>query len=106
MATTVGAEPVVAVSSGGLKQREVFTDAPVNTASLSAPPVGAFGKPADAPVVPLPGIAPQGPAQAATFQGTPAAPATPEVEGALTKNHGLVVISEKVGDQRRYSIKA
>jgi hypothetical protein len=25
--------------------------------------------------------------------------------GSLTKNHGLVIISEKVGDQRRYSIK-
>lgn len=25
--------------------------------------------------------------------------------GALTKNHGLVVVSEKVGDERRYSIK-
>lgn len=25
--------------------------------------------------------------------------------GSLTKNHGLVITSEKVGDQRRYSIK-
>jgi len=26
--------------------------------------------------------------------------------GSLTKKHGLVVISEKVGDKRTYSIKA
>jgi hypothetical protein len=26
--------------------------------------------------------------------------------GSLTKNHGLVVISEKVGDERKYSVKA
>jgi hypothetical protein len=26
--------------------------------------------------------------------------------GSLTKKHGLVIVSEKVGDQRRYSIKA
>jgi hypothetical protein len=25
--------------------------------------------------------------------------------GSLTKNHGLTVTSEKVGDERRYSIK-
>jgi hypothetical protein len=26
--------------------------------------------------------------------------------GSLTKNHGLVVTSEKVGDHRKYSLKA
>jgi hypothetical protein len=26
--------------------------------------------------------------------------------GSLTKNHGLTIVSEKVGDHRRYSIKA
>ena len=26
--------------------------------------------------------------------------------GSLTKNHGLIVTSEKVGDKRTYSIKA
>jgi hypothetical protein len=86
MATSIPATPVVASSLGNLpnnlKKREVFTDDPVNTASLNAPPVAAFDKPATTPAVPLPGIAPQGPTPAAAPapQGTPTAPAAPEVD--------------------------
>jgi hypothetical protein len=82
MATSIPAAPVVASSPSNLKKREVFTDDPVNTASLNAPPVAAFDKPATTPAVPLPGISPQGPAPAAAPapQGTPTAPAAPEVD--------------------------
>ena len=85
MATSIAAEPTVTSPSLALRAREAITDVPVNTASLTPPPVAAFDKPTETPIVPLPAITkPQGPAQAAAASAVPApqgtAPATPEVD--------------------------